>query len=218
MRGIFQGVFSRHSACKGSRRRQGSGGGAALSSRAHHRTHLGVETEVIGQVFCLLHPRKRSLISSILPKAGFPAPCLVEWLLWRRPLPVTPMIQHLPRIFHPRLLTRLLVPGAQGPRHASGHFRGLSGCRHLRAAAASGASATRPSASRPTYFPAPAPQTAAEVRFPCPLRSISCLASEAMSISGAPARCWRAPAPPLAARSMPALPVGTCPAFSTAAC
>ena len=144
---------------------QGRSGGAALSSRAHHRTHLCVETEVIGQVFCLLHPRKRSSFSSILPKAVFPAPLLVEWLLWRRPLPVTPMLQHLPRIFHPRLLTRLLIPGAQGPRHASGHFRRLSGCRHLPAAAASGAGATRPSASRPTYFPAPAPQTAAEVRF-----------------------------------------------------
>ena len=35
-----------------------------------------------------------------------------------------------------------------------------STCMH-----ASGAGATRPSASRPTYFPAPAPQTAAEVRF-----------------------------------------------------
>ena len=72
---------------------------------------------------------------------------------------------YLPRIFHPCLLTRLLIPGAQGPRHASGHFRRVSGCRHLRAAAASGAGATRPSASRPTYFPAPGPQTAAEVRF-----------------------------------------------------
>ena len=146
---------------------QGRGGRAALSSRAHHRTRLCVDTEVIGQVFCLLHPRKRSSFSSILPKAVFPAPLLVEWLLWRRPLPVTPMLQHLPRIFHCRLLTRLLIPGAQGPWHASGHFRPVSGCRHLRAAAASGAGATRPSASRPTYFPAPGPQTAAEVRFPC---------------------------------------------------
>ena len=144
---------------------QGRGGGAALSSRAHHRTHLCVVTEVIGQVFCLLHPRKRSSFSSILPRAVFPAPLRVEWLLWRRPLPVTPMLQHLPRIFHCRLLTRLLIPGAQGPWHASGRFGRVSGCRHLRAAAASGAGATRPSASRPTYFPAPAPQMAAEVRF-----------------------------------------------------
>ena len=163
--GIFQGVFPRHSACKGSRRGQGSGGGAALPSRTHHRTHLYVENEVIGQVFCPLCPRKRSSFSSILPEAGFPAPSHVERLLWRRPLPVTPMLQHLPCIFHPRPLTRLLISGAQGPRHASGQFRRVSPCRHLPAAAASGAGATRPSASRPTYFPAPAPQTAAEVRF-----------------------------------------------------
>ena len=104
---------------------QGRGGRAALSSRAHHRTHLRVETEVIGQVFCLLHPCKRSSFSSILPEAVFPAPSHVERLLWRRPFPVTPMLQHLARIFHPRLLTRLLIPGAQGPRHASGHFRRL---------------------------------------------------------------------------------------------
>ena len=46
----------------------------------------------------------------------------------------------------------------------------------------SGAGATLPSASRLTYLAAPAPQTAAEVRFPGPQRSILRLASEAMPI------------------------------------
>jgi hypothetical protein len=128
------------------------------------------------------------------------------------------MQRHLPGIFRRRMLVLRLIPLAQGPPSESARIPRLPHRPHFWAAAATGAGATRRSAPHLTYAAPYSPQEPTQVRFPCPHRLISCLASAMSAISTAFWCCLRAARHRLTGGSVQKLLIGTCLAFSTAAC